>query len=66
MRFHSSAHRGPDELVFECHVFADSPGAASAKVKHYLAICGIEEVAHLLVMSVQVREDIATDLPVLC
>lgn len=65
MRFHSTAYDENNKQVFECHVFSESSGAASDKVKKYLQNNGAEGAVNLLVWSIEVREDIATELPVI-
>lgn len=63
MRFHSTAHGEQNRIVFECHVFADSAGSASDKVKQQLQNNGIKEAVQ--VWSIEVRDDIATELPII-
>lgn len=65
MRFHSTAHDDKNQKVFECHVFADSSGGASDKVKQHLQANGAEGAKQLIVWSIEVRDDIATELPVI-
>lgn len=65
MRFHSTVHGERNQIIFECHVFADSPGAASDKV---IQICRDKvtgDEGRLVVWSIEVRDDITTNLPVI-
>jgi hypothetical protein len=65
MRFHSTAHDEQNQIIFECHVFADSPGAASDKLMHHFRDNTTMDEGRLVVWSIEVRDDIVTDLPII-
>lgn len=67
MRFHAVVHdhNNDNEAVFECHVIADSKGAAISEVQKYLQENGREQQVKMLITLLEYREDIETELPLI-